>query len=167
METIRNKVAESGLITIDLEQYYPQEDPLVFDLKNFLFREMLLREKDFREAMEQHDWTVYQNKHVAVCCSSEAIIPMWAYMLVASKLTPVASRITVGNLDSAIREAFLNRIQQLDPSQYADKRVIIKGCGEKEIPPYAYLAITEHLMPHVKSLMYGEPCSTVPVYKKK
>jgi hypothetical protein len=167
METIRNKVAESGLITIDLEQYYPQEDPLVFDLKNFLFREMLLREKDFREAMEQHDWTVYQNKHVAVCCSSEAVIPMWAYMLVASKLTPVASRITVGNLDSAIREAFLNRIQQLDPSQYADKRVIIKGCGEKEIPPYAYLAITEHLMPHVKSLMYGEPCSTVPVYKKK
>lgn len=167
METIRNKVAESGLITIDLEQYYPQEDPLVFDLKNFLFREMLLREKDFREAMEQHDWTVYQNKHVAVCCSSEAIIPMWAYMLVASKLTPVASRITVGNLDSAIREVFLNRIQQLDASQYADKRVIIKGCGEKEIPPYAYLAITEHLMPYVKSLMYGEPCSTVPVYKKK
>lgn len=167
METIRNKVAESGLITIDLEQYYPQEDPLVFDLKNFLFREMLLREKDFREAMEQHDWTVYQNKHVAVCCSSEAIIPMWAYMLVASKLTPVASRITVGNLDSAIREAFLNRLQQLDASQYADKRVIIKGCGEKEIPPYAYLAITEHLMPYVKSLMYGEPCSTVPVYKKK
>ncbi|MEY2834428.1 MAG: hypothetical protein RLZZ557_90 [Bacteroidota bacterium] len=167
METIRNKVAESGLITIDLEQYYPQEDPLVFDLKNFLFREMLLREKDFREAMEQHDWTVYQNKHVAVCCSSEAIIPMWAYMLVASKLTPVASRITVGNLDLAIREAFLNRLQQLDASQYADKRVIIKGCGEKEIPPYAYLAITEHLMPHVKSLMYGEPCSTVPVYKKK
>ncbi len=167
METIRNKVAESGLITIDLEQYYPQEDPLVFDLKNFLFREMLLREKDFREAMEQHDWTVYQNKHVAVCCSSEAIIPMWAYMLVASKLTPVASRITVGNLDSAKREVFLNRIQQLDASQYADKRVIIKGCGEKEIPPYAYLAITEHLMPYVKSLMYGEPCSTVPVYKKK
>lgn len=167
METIRNKVAESGLITIDLEQYYPQEDPLVFDLKNFLFREMLLREKDFREAMEQHDWTVYQNKHVAVCCSSEAIIPMWAYMLVASKLTPVAYRITVGNLDSAIREAFLNRLQQLDASQYADKRVIIKGCGEKEIPPYAYLAITEHLMPYVKSLMYGEPCSTVPVYKKK
>ncbi len=167
METIRNKVAESGLITIDLEQYYPQEDPLVFDLKNFLFREMLLREKDFREAMEQHDWTVYQNKHVAVCCSSEAIIPMWAYMLVASKLSPVASRITVGNLDSAIREAFLNRLQQLDASQYADKRVIIKGCGEKEIPPYAYLAITEHLMPYVKSLMYGEPCSTVPVYKKK
>jgi Protein of unknown function (DUF2480) len=167
METIRNKVAESGLITIDLEQYYPQEDPLVFDLKNFLFREMLLREKDFREAMEQHDWTVYQNKHVAVCCSSEAIIPMWAYMLVASKLSPVASRITVGNLDSAIREVFLNRIQQLDASQYADKRVIIKGCGEKEIPPYAYLAITEHLMPYVKSLMYGEPCSTVPVYKKK
>jgi hypothetical protein len=167
METIRNKVAESGLITIDLEQYYPQEDPLVFDLKNFLFREMLLREKDFREAMEQHDWTVYQNKHVAVCCSSEAIIPMWAYMLVASKLTPVASRITVGNLDLAIREAFLNRLQQLDASQYADKRVIIKGCGEKEIPPYAYLAITEHLMPHVKSLMYGEPCSTVPIYKKK
>jgi len=167
METIRNKVAESGLITIDLEQYYPQEEPIVFDLKNFLFREMLLREKDFREAMEQHDWTVYQNKHVAVCCSSEAIIPMWAYMLVASKLTPVASRITVGNLDSAIREAFLKRLQQLDASQYADKRVIIKGCGEKEIPPYAYLAITEHLMPHVKSLMYGEPCSTVPVYKKK
>lgn len=167
METIRNKVAESSLIIIDLEQYYPQEDPLVFDLKNFLFREMLLREKDFREAMEQHDWTVYQNKHVAVCCSSEAIIPMWAYMLVASKLTPVASRITVGNLDSAIREAFLNRLQQLDASQYADKRVIIKGCGDKEIPPYAYLAITEHLMPQVKSLMYGEPCSTVPVYKKK
>lgn len=167
METIRNKVAESGLITIDLEQYYPFEGPVVFDLKDFLFREMLLREKDFREAMEQHDWTVYQNKHVAVCCSSEAIIPMWAYMLVASKLTPHASRTTVGNLETAIREAFLDRIQRIDASQYADKRVVIKGCGEKEIPPYAYLAVTERLLPHVKSLMYGEPCSTVPVFKKK
>jgi hypothetical protein len=167
MEEIRNKVAESGLITLDPEKYYPVKEPLTFDLKDFLFREMLLREKDFRESIEQHNWSQYQDAHVAVFCSSEAIIPLWAYMLVSSKLMGIAGKITVGSVGEAIKIDFLERIRNIDRQAFADKRVIIKGCGEKEIQPYVYEAFASHLLPVVKSLMYGEPCSTVPIYKRK
>ncbi|MFM1962920.1 MAG: hypothetical protein RLZZ172_1765 [Bacteroidota bacterium] len=167
MEEIRNKVAESGLITLDPEKYYPVKEPLTFDLKDFLFREMLLREKDFRESIEQHNWSQYQDAHVAVFCSSEAIIPLWAYMLVSSKLMGIAGKITVGSVGEAIKSDFLERIRNIDRQAFADKRVIIKGCGEKEIQPYVYEAFASHLLPVVKSLMYGEPCSTVPIYKRK
>jgi hypothetical protein len=167
MDEIRNKVAESGLITLDPEKYYPVKEPQTFDIKDFLYREMLLREKDFRESMDQHNWAQYQNAHVVVFCSSDAIIPLWAYMLVSSKLMGIAGKVTVGSVDEAIKSDFLEQIHSIDRQVFADKRVIIKGCGEKDIQPYAYEALASHLLPVVKSLMYGEPCSTVPIYKRK
>jgi hypothetical protein len=167
MEEIRNKVAESGLITINLEQYYPEHQPLAFDLKNFLFMEMLLKEKDFREALDQHDWTQYENKDVAVYCSTDAIVPMWAYMLVASKLSGIARSIISGTPEEAFKQVFIQNIRQLNAASFEGKRVVVKGCGDKPVHEYAYAEISIKLLPVVKSLMYGEPCSTVPVYKRK
>jgi hypothetical protein len=167
MEEIINKVAESGLITIDLEKYFPSEDIVGFDIKNFLFMEMLLKEKDFRLALDQQDWSQYKGRVVALFCSTDAIIPMWAYMLVVSKLTGIAQDIHFGNEDEIIKETIIDNIQQVDPKEYEGKRVVVKGCGERPIPEYAYIEISKKLIPVVKSMMYGEPCSTVPVYKKK
>ena len=167
METLRNKVAESGIITLNLEDYFPDEQICSFDIKDFLFMEMLLKEKEYRAALENHDWNQYANKHVAVFCSTDAIIPMWAYMLIATRLSTVAKSVLEGTKEELFKELFLNNINAIDASAFEDKRVVIKGCGEKEIPAYAYTAITNKLIPKVKSLMYGEPCSTVPVYKKK
>lgn len=167
MEEIRNKVAESGLITIDLEKYYPDQQPLLFDLKNFLFMEMLLKEKDFREALEKHDWSIYEGRDVAVYCSTDAIVPMWAYMLVASKLSGTARSIISGTPEEAFKQVFIQNIRQVEAAVYDGKRVVVKGCGDKPIPEYAYAEISIKLLPVVKSLMYGEPCSTVPVHKRK
>jgi len=167
METLRNKVAESGIITLNLEDYFPEEQICSFDIKDFLFMEMLLKEKEYRAALDNHDWNQYANKHVAVFCSTDAIIPMWAYMLIATRLSTVAKSVLEGTKEELFKELFLNNINAIDASAFEDKRVVIKGCGEKEIPAYAYTAITNKLIPKVKSLMYGEPCSTVPVYKKK
>lgn len=162
-----NKVAESGLVTLDLEKWYPRESTTVFDLKGYLFMEMILKEKDFREALKNTDWTVYQDKHVAITCSADAIIPVWAYMLVTSYLEPVAREIIMGNEQDLHKHLFLKNLGAIDPQEYADARVVIKGCGETPIPDYVYMEITRKLRPVVKSIMYGEPCSTVPVYKKK
>lgn len=167
MEALRNKVAESGIITINLENYIPQEEICPFDIKDFLFMEMLLKEKEFRQSLDNHNWEQYNNKHVAIFCSTDAIIPMWAYMLVASRLTPIAKSVFEGKPEELYKKLFLDKIQAIETQEFEDKRVVIKGCGEKEIPPYAYTAISNQLLPKVKSLMYGEPCSTVPVYKKK
>jgi hypothetical protein len=167
METLRNKVAESGIITLNLEDYFPVEQICSFDIKDFLFMEMLLKEKEYRAALDNHDWNQYANKHVAVFCSTDAIIPMWAYMLIATRLSTVAKSVLEGTKEELFKELFLNNINAIDATAFEDKRVVIKGCGEKEIPAYAYTAITNKLIPKVKSLMYGEPCSTVPVYKKK
>ena len=167
MEEIRNKVAESGLITINLEQYYPEHQPLAFDLKNFLFMEMLLKEKDFREALDQHDWSVFGGKDVAVFCSTAAIVPMWAYMLVASKLSRIARSIISGTTEEAFKQIFIENIRQVNAATFEGKRVVVKGCGDRPVPEYAYAEISIKLLPVVKSLMYGEPCSTVPVYKRK
>jgi hypothetical protein len=167
MEALRNKVAESGIITINLESYFPHEEVCSFDIKDFLFMEMLLKEKEFRSALDNHDWEQYKNKHVAIFCSTDAIIPMWAYMLVASRLTPVAKSVFEGTTQELFKKLFLEQIEAIDDTGFEDKRVVIKGCGDKEIPAYAYTAISNKLLPKVKSLMYGEPCSTVPVYKKK
>lgn len=162
-----NKVAESGLVTLDLEKWYPRESTAIFDLKGYLFMEMILKEKDFREALKNTDWTVYQDKHVAITCSADAIIPVWAYMLVASYLEPVAREIIMGNEQDLHKHLFLKNLGAIDPQEYADARVVIKGCGETPIPDYVYMEVTRKLRPVVKSIMYGEPCSTVPVYKKK
>lgn len=167
-EVLVNKVAESGIITISLEQFIPEEGQLlVFDIKPFLFRKMILREKDFRLALATHDWEQYRGKYVAVTCSADAIIPMWAYMLIASALSPVAAQFLAGTSAEMNAALILQNIEALDTKPYTDKRIIIKGCGDKVMPEGAYLAITNKLRPVVKSLMYGEPCSTVPVYKKK
>lgn len=166
-DVIVNKVAESGLVTIDLEEYYPKEETAVFDLKDHLFMELILKEKDYREALKNKDWTIYQNKNVAITCSADAVIPMWAYMLAATYLQPVAKEIFFGNEDFLHRTLFIQNLSKIDTAQYTDKRVVIKGCGDKNISESAYVEITKLLRPVVKSIMYGEPCSTVPIYKKQ
>jgi hypothetical protein len=166
-EPFVNKVAESGLVTLDLEKYYPKQPTAVFDLKDHLFMGMILKEKDFREALKNLDWSVYQNKAVAVTCSADAIIPVWAWMLVATQLEPLASTIVMGTEKELHKALYLENIAAINTSEFEDKRVVIKGCGETPIDDYVYMEITKRLRPVVKSIMYGEPCSTVPVYKKK
>ncbi|MHA4811602.1 DUF2480 family protein [Flavitalea flava] len=166
-DEIINKVAQSALLSLDLEDYYPKEEILVFDLKNYLFMEMILKEKEFRAALQNTDWSIYQDKIVAVTCSTEAIIPLWAYMLIAVYLQPFARDIIMGDEQTALQQTFLARLAAINLEEYTDKRVVIKGCGDFGIGGYAYMEIAKRLRPVVKSIMYGEPCSTVPVYKKK
>jgi hypothetical protein len=166
-EIIINKVAESGIITIDLENYLSNNEVAPFDLKDYLFMELILKEKDFRLALKSLDKTLYQDKIVAIHCSADAIIPMWANMLVASTLEPVSKGIFYGDVDSVKKKILLQNIQQINTTNYTDQRVVIKGCGEIPIPEEAYVAITAKLRPVAKSIMYGEPCSTVPIYKKE
>lgn len=166
-EPFVNKVAESGLITLDLEKFYPKGETAVFDLKDHLFMGLILKEKDFREALKKLDWSVYQDKNVALTCSADAIIPVWAWMLVVSYLQPVAKEIVMGDEKELHRSLYLKNIDAIDVNEFAGQRVVIKGCGETPIADYVYMEITKKLRPVVKSIMYGEPCSTVPVYKQK
>jgi len=166
-DAIVNKVAESGLITLDLENYYPKEEIAVFDLKDHLFMGLILKEKDFRAALQNIDWSQYQNKNVALTCSADAIIPMWAYMLVASYLRPFANETLFGNKETAIATLVLKNLSKISGEEFTDKRIVVKGCGDVQIPESAYVEITNKLRPFAKSIMYGEPCSTVPIYKKK
>jgi len=165
-EPIVNKVADSGLVEIDLESFYPAGEVAVFDLKDYLFMGLILKEKDFRDALKKSDFSAYHDKLVAVTCSADAIIPVWAYMLVASYLQPVAKEVVAGDEAFLHKTLFLRNINALNPVDYTDKKVVIKGCGDKPIGEFAYLEITRLLRPVVKSIMYGEPCSTVPVFKK-
>ncbi|HPA35726.1 MAG TPA: DUF2480 family protein [Chitinophagales bacterium] len=167
-ELLRNKVAESGIITLDLEQFYPDVLSVVeLDIKQFLLRELILKEIDFRNALKTYDWSMYKDKTVAVYCSTDAIIPQWAYMLVATYLQPVAASFHFGNAEKVAYDLFLHQIKQLDVTPYQEERLVIKGCGTKQLTGEAYMEITKKLQPVVKSLMFGEPCSTVPVYKRK
>ena len=165
-EAIVNKVAESGLITLNLEDWYPKEEIKSFDLKDHLFMGLILKEKDFREALKGTDWTIYKGQHVAVFCSADAVIPAWAYMLVATYLTPVAAGIFQGAPEAYRNTLFRQRLQSIRSEDFLDQRVVIKGCGDLPVGPDAYLEITRMLQPVAKSIMYGEPCSTVPIYKK-
>lgn len=165
-EQFVNKVAESGIITLNLEDYFPKEELKVFDMKDYLFMGLILKEKDFRESLKQLDVTIYENKIVALTCSADAVIPMWAYMLVASALQPVAKEIIFGNEEEAVQQLLLRNIAAIDPKEYTDQRMVIKGCGELPVKEAAYIEITKRLRPFAKSIMYGEPCSTVPVFKK-
>lgn len=167
IKPIENKIAESGLITIDLEDFYHKGERILFDIKDQLFRGMILREKDFREFVKTHDWMQYQNKNIAFTCSVDAIIPTWAYMLLAVKIEPFANRYVFGNLQTLETILFNDALQKIDAGKYKDARVIIKGCGDVEIPVSAYLEVTHKLSPYVKSLMFGEACSNVPIYKRK
>lgn len=162
-----NRVNESALVTINLEDYYPKEEVAVFDLKDYLFMGLILKEKDFREALKNLDVTPFTNKAVAVTCTADAVIPMWAYMLVASVLQPVAKEVAFGNEEEIKKQMLLNNIAALPVNEFTDKRIVIKGCGDLPIGEAAYLQATKLLRPVAKSIMYGEPCSTVPIFKKR
>ena len=166
-EKIINKVTESGLVTLDLAQFYPRDEFVVFDLKDHLFMGMILKEKDFREALKNLDLEKYRNKNVAITCSADAIIPVWAYMLVTAQLQPIAKEIVVGDEKELHRRLFLKNIAAINTEEFAEQRIVIKGCGDTPIDEFAYAEATRVLLPVAKSIMYGEPCSTVPVYKKK
>jgi hypothetical protein len=166
-EGIVNKVSQSALLTLDLEQFFPDEKIRIFDLKPFLYMGLILKEKDFREALLTTDWSEYRDLVVGVYCSADAVIPVWAYMLVATYLQPVAKEVIMGDEAAVLRHWITRRIQTLNPEEYRDQRVVVKGCGEKPIGDFAYLEITKLLRPVVKSIMFGEPCSTVPVFKTK
>jgi len=165
-EAVTNKVSESGLITLDLEQYYPKDEAVLFDLKDYLFMGLILKEKDFREALKNLDWEVFRNKYVGLTCSADAIIPPWAYMLAASYLQPVAKDVIMGDEQEIHKTIFTKNIQGINVDEFAGQRVVVKGCGETPIGEFAYMEITKRLRPVVKTIMYGEPCSTVPIYKK-
>lgn len=166
-EAIINKVALSPLLSLDLEEYYPKEAVVVFDLKPHLFMELILKEKEFRTALQSLDWEPYRGKIVAVTCTADAVIPMWAYMLVASYLQPVATDVVFGDEKEALKQQLLKNIWAIDEKEFSDKRVVVKGCGDQPVGEFAYLEITKKLRPVAKSIMYGEPCSTVPIFKNK
>lgn len=165
-EAIVNKIANSGLITIDLETYLPKEAVKTFDLKDHLFMGLILKEKDFREALKNFDWSVYQDKYVNITCSADAIIPAWAYMLVVTYLNGIAKDSYVGTSEEMQKHLLIKNLAAIDVNEFAGQRIVVKGCGDKNIEAFAYAEITKVLTPVVKSIMYGEPCSTVPVYKK-
>ncbi|MES2762922.1 MAG: DUF2480 family protein [Bacteroidota bacterium] len=164
-DEIVNKVANSGLITIDLEEFYPKGERVLFDLKPLLFHELILKEKDFREFIKQHDWTSYQDKMVAITCTADAIVPTWAFMLVSIALEPFAKKIVFGNLETLEAVVFNEALSSINYPDYTDKRVVIKGCSNLPVTTNAYVELVSGLRPFAKSIMYGEPCSTVPLYK--
>ena len=164
---IVNKVDASGLVTIDPADFFPKGERVLFDLKPLLVDEFLLKEKDFREFVKEHGWESYSGKFVAVTCSNDAIIPVWAYMLVSSALEPYANEIFLGTLEEMEKHLFTESLSKINASDFTDQRIVIKGCGDIPVPISAYVDLTKILKPVVKSIMYGEPCSTVPVYKRK
>lgn len=166
-ETIINRVSNSKLKTFDLEEIYPEGKRVLLDIKDWLFQELILKEKDFRVSVKNHDWSQYKNSFVAVHCSVDAIIPSWAFMLIASEVTTFANKVVIGNLElleTAIYQELLNFV---DFKEFADAPVIIKGCANKPIPNSAYAFLIEKLQPIAKSILFGEACSTVPLYKSK
>lgn len=165
-DIIINKVSESGLMELNLEDYYPKDPVTVFDLKDYLYMGLILKEKDFREALKNVDWNIYQDKLVGVTCSADAIVPVWAYMLVVSYLQPFAKEVVFGDEAFTHKSIFLKNINSIDVQAYADQRVVVKGCGELPVGEFAYLEAAKLLRPVAKSIMYGEPCSTVPIFKK-
>ena len=162
-----NKVAQSGLVSFDLADIYPAGERVEYDIKNNLFHGLMLREKDFREFVKEHDWEQYAGKHVAITCSTDAIVPTWAYMLLATRIGAYASTVFFGTLSELESVLFQKELDKLDAESYRDQRIVVKGCGDIPVPVSAYVALTAKLSPVVKSLMYGEPCSTVPVFKRK
>jgi len=166
MEII-NKIEKSGLITLDLADFYPRGKRTIIDIKDFLWQGMILKEVEFRQMIKGHNWDQYQDQYIALFSSEDAIIANWAYMNISSKLHGIAKKTVFGNLEFLENNLFNESLKSLNPSDYQDKRVLIKGCGSTPIPTFAYVKITELLQPVVKSLMYGEACSSVPVFKAK
>ena len=165
MSEIINKVASSGLVSIDPEEFYIPGERVLFDIKPWLFEELILREKDFREHIKTHDWKSYSGKFIAVTCTADAIVPTWAFMLIATALQPFAKRVFFGGLTTIDEVLFSEKISALNPDDFRDQKIVIKGCSKIAVPVSAYVQLTAFLKPIVKSIMYGEPCSTVPIFK--
>jgi hypothetical protein len=166
VEPIVNKVANSPLITLDLEEFYHPGERVVYDIKENLFQELILKEKEFREFINDHDWSKYQDKNVALTCTVDAVVPTWAYMLLASKIEPYAHLVVFGKEEILESMLFQEALSRLDFPAFQDKKVVVKGCSKVGVPTFAYVEITRKLRPYASSIMYGEPCSTVPIYKK-
>jgi hypothetical protein len=166
-EVLVNRVANSGLLTLNLEDYFPPQPIVGFDIKDYLYMGLMLREKDFRTALAEHDWTAYEGKILAVHCSADAIVPYWAFMLVGIQAAPFAANVLQCAPDAALSRLYDITISNIDAAEYRDKRIVIKGCSQKPVPVSAYLSLAHRLAPVAKSIMYGEPCSTVPLYKQK
>jgi hypothetical protein len=166
MAEIVNKVAQSALKTFNLEDYYPEGDRQIIDIKDWLFEGFILKEKDFRAALKEHDWSRYKDAYVALQCSSDAIVPGWAYLLITSYLQGVSKKVVFGDFEVLNAMLFQEALQNVDVSDYQDKPVIIKGCSHKPVPENAYLLALQMLQPVAKSIMYGEACSAVPLYKR-
>lgn len=167
MDEIVNKVASSGLLSIDLEEFSEPGERVLFDIKPFLYQELILKEKEFRDALKKHNWQLYQGKLVGIICSSDAIVPTWAFMLVALELEAHAKRVFFADLTGIEMLLFKEKLQEFNPEKYKGARVVIKGCSDKPVPANAFVELSVLLKPFVKSIMYGEPCSTVPLYKSK
>jgi hypothetical protein len=163
---IINRVALSGIITINLEEFYPQGKRVLFDIKEQLFQGLILKEKDFREFIKNQDWRKYSDKYVALICSADAVVPTWAYMLLAIQLEPFAKKVVFGDLETLETILYNEVLNKLNINAYKDARVVIKGCGHLPVPKAAYVEITRLLRPVAKSIMYGEACSMVPLYKQ-
>lgn len=163
---IINRVANSHIVTLNLEDFYQEGERVVIDIKDQLFQGLMLKEKDFRAFIKSTDWTQYKNKFVGVTCSTDAIIPNWAYMLLTSALHPHARKIVFGNLDDLETKIFSDEFSKHEWNQYRDAKVVIKGCSKVNVPAAVYVEATRLLMPFSSSIMFGEPCSTVPVYKR-
>tara|TARA_R110002033_G_scaffold169897_3_gene211396 strand:- start:194087 stop:194590 length:504 start_codon:yes stop_codon:yes gene_type:complete len=167
MSEIVNRVSQSILVTFDLEDYYPKGKRVVIDIKDWLYEGLILREKEFREILEDHNWEQYQDVYIALCCSTDAIIPGWAYMLMTTKLQPFAKKVIVGSLEDLETSLYQSILENLDVSEFVGKPVIIKGCSNKPVPSNAYIFATAKIQRVAKSIMYGEACSSVPLYKRK
>lgn len=166
-ETIVNRVAQSGLITVDLAKFAPKGERVVYDIKDNLFHGLILREKDFREFVKTHDWSQYTDQYVAIICTADAIVPTWAYMLLANRLEPYAKELVFGDLNTLETVLYERALEKIDMETYRDQRVVVKGCGDISIPESAFVNFTVKLSKVAKSILYGEPCSTVPVFKRK
>lgn len=167
MDEIINKVANSKLVVIDLEDFYPEGRRIVFDIKDWLFMELVLKEKEFREKAKNYDWSQYKDTYVALHCSSDAIVPGWAYLLLTSYLAPHAKKVVTGSLTDLENILYTEILQKSDFSKFTDVPVIIKGCSNKPVPENAYTLLIQKLQPIAKSIFYGEACSSVPIFKKK
>ena len=165
-DMIVNRVASSGLVSLDLENFLDRKERVIYDVKDNLYEGLILKEKDFRAFIKGHDWGQYQGKNIGLICSADAIVPTWAYMLLASKLEPHANLVIFGGLDD-LEKALVNKaFEKVDFSEFQDAKVVIKGCADLKVPEYMFVETTRRLRPYAASIMYGEPCSTVPIYKK-
>ncbi len=166
-DDIINRVANSKLVTLDLEDYYPEGKRILFDIKDWLFEGFVLREKDFRKYVTEFNWSQYQDSYIALTCSTDAIIPAWAFMLLSMHLEPFAKKVVIGNLETLETSVYQDIINDLDVAEFKDKPIIIKGCSKKPVPQNAYIMLSNKLKPLAKSIMYGEACSSVPLFKNK